>query len=110
MLAQSFVDNATGAVFTVAVDHFIGYEAGLPAGLTNVPQTIARLVEGSPDAITMTKGLAKNAWEAHAGRVPLIVSSIFFSPVTDFMVKGASPEEAVCLGADANRHRRRRGR
>ena len=58
---------------SVAVDHFVGYQKGLPEGLVNLPETIRKLVEGKPDAITMVKGTAKSAWEPYAGRVPLII-------------------------------------
>jgi DhnA family fructose-bisphosphate aldolase class Ia len=46
---------------SVAVDHFIGYQKGLPEGLADVPQTLAKVVAGKPDAITMFKGWAKSA-------------------------------------------------
>ena len=47
---------------SVAVDHFIGYQQGLPKGLTNVGEAIRQLVAGKPDAITMFKGVAKGTW------------------------------------------------
>jgi hypothetical protein len=31
---------------SVAVDHFVGYQKGLPEGLVNLPETIRKLVEG----------------------------------------------------------------
>ena len=64
---------------SVAVDHFVGYQKGLPEGLVNVPDTIRRLVAGRPDAITMLKGMAKSAWEPFAGRVPLIIQAVTFT-------------------------------
>jgi len=64
---------------SVAVDHLIGYQKGLPEGLVNVPETIKKLVEGKPDAITMLKGMAKSAWFPYAGRVPLIIQAICFT-------------------------------
>ena len=39
-----------------------GYQAGLPVGLTNLPATLAKLVPGRPDAITMMKGVARTAF------------------------------------------------
>ncbi len=54
---------------SVAVDHFIGYQKGLPEGLVNLPETLTKIVQGKPDAITMLKGLAKSAWEPFAGSV-----------------------------------------
>ena len=93
--------HPSGHLCSVAVDHFIGYQKGLPAGLVNVPEAIAKLVEGQPDAITMLKGMAKSAWEPYAGRVPLIISSIYFTPDDGVIEQAAQPEEVLRLGADA---------
>jgi class I fructose-bisphosphate aldolase len=86
---------------SVAVDHFVGYQKGLPAGLLNVPEAIKKLVEGKPDAITMLKGMAKGAWAPYAGRVPLIVQSVCFTPDDGVIETVARPEEVLRLGADA---------
>jgi len=93
--------HPSGRLCSVAVDHFVGYQHGLPAGLVNVPQTIARLVEGKPDAVTMLKGMAKSAWEPFAGRVPLIVQSVCFTADDAVIENLARPEEVLRLGADA---------
>ena len=86
---------------SVAVDHFIGYQKGLPEGLLNVPETIKKLVDGKPDAITMLKGIAKNAWYPFAGRVPLIIQAICFTADDAVIENTACPEEVLRLGADA---------
>src|SRR5881397_2463307 len=86
---------------SVAVDHFIGYQKGLPEGLINLPQTIKKLVEGKPDAITMMKGVAKSCWEPYAGRVPLIIQSMCFTADDSVIENVARPEEVLRLGADA---------
>jgi class I fructose-bisphosphate aldolase len=93
--------HPSGRLCSVAVDHFIGYQQGLPEGLVNVPQTIARLVEGKPDAITMLKGMAKSVWEPFAGRVPLIIQSVCFTADDSVIENVARPEEVLRLGADA---------
>jgi class I fructose-bisphosphate aldolase len=92
--------HPSGRLCSVAVDHFIGYQAGLPAGLVDVPATIAKLVEGNPDAITMLKGMAKSAWAPHAGRAALIIQAGCFTPDDAVMENLARPEEALRLGAD----------
>jgi class I fructose-bisphosphate aldolase len=93
--------HPSGRLCSVAVDHLIGYQKGLPTGLTNVPETLARLVAGRPDAITMLKGMAKNAWEPYAGRVPLIIQAVCFT-VDDAVIENvARPAEVLRLGADA---------
>jgi fructose-bisphosphate aldolase, class I len=93
--------HPSGRLCSVAVDHFVGYQQGLPPGLTHVPQTIARLVAGKPDAITMLKGMAKSAWAPFAGRVPLIIQSITFTADDAVIENLAQPEEVLRLGADA---------
>jgi len=86
---------------SVAMDHFIGYQKGLPEGLVNLPETLDKIVEGKPDAITMLKGLAKSAWEPFAGRVPLIIQSIAFTADDAIIESLTRPEEVLRLGADA---------
>ena len=93
--------HPSGRLCSVAVDHFVGYQKGLPKGLTNVPETIRKLVAGKPDAITMFKGLAKGTWQAHAGRVPLIIQSVCFTADDAVIECLTTPEEVLRLGADA---------
>lgn len=83
---------------SVAVDHFIGYQKGLPAGLENLPETIRKLVEGKPDAITMVKGTAKSAWEPHAGRIPLIIQSVCFT-ADDATIENIACPKKCCASA-----------
>lgn len=92
--------NPSGKLCSVAVDHFIGYQDGLPDGLRDLPATLKSLVAGRPDAITMHKGTAMTCWEPYAGQVPLIVQSLLGRPddVADEHIAG--PEDAVRLGAD----------
>jgi class I fructose-bisphosphate aldolase len=93
--------HPSGRICSVAVDHFVGYQKGLPEGLTDVPKTIAQLVEGKPDAITMLKGMAKSAWEPYAGSVPLIIQSVTFTADDAVIENVARPKEVLRLGADA---------
>lgn len=93
--------HPSGHLCSAAVDHFMGYQKGLPNGLVNVPEAIRQLVAGRPDAITMLKGMAKSAWEPYAGSIPMIVSSIYFTPDDAIIERAASPAEALRLGADA---------
>lgn len=93
--------HPSGRICSVAVDHFIGYQKGLPEGLTDVPKTIAQLVAAKPDAITMLKGMAKSAWEPFAGAVPLIIQSVTFTADDAVIENAAQPREVLRLGADA---------
>jgi fructose-bisphosphate aldolase, class I len=86
---------------SVAVDHLIGYQKGLPKGLRDVPKTLRKLAEGKPDAVTMLKGMAKSAWEPYAGRIPLIIQSMCFTPDDAIIETVTRPEEVLRLGADA---------
>jgi len=92
--------HASGRLCSVAVDHFMGYQTGLPAGLRDVPAAIRALVKGRPDAITMQIGMARNAWEPYAGSVPLILQSSMIRLDDSAMAQAASPEDAIRLGAD----------
>ena len=74
--------HASGRLCSVAVDHFIGYGAGLPAGLRHIGATLAAVVAARPDAVTMHKGIAASAWQPYAGRVPLIMQSTAPGPTT----------------------------
>ena len=93
--------HPSGRLCSVAVDHFVGYQKGLPQGLVNVPDTIRKLVDGRPDAITMLKGMAKSAWGPFAGRVPLIIQAVTFTADDAVIQPLARPEEVLRLGADA---------
>lgn len=93
--------HPSGRLCSVAVDHFVGYQKGLPAGLTDLPKTLAKLVEGGPDAITMNKGTAINCWSPYAGKIPLIVQAGCFTPNDSIIEVMTDPEEVVRLGGDA---------
>ena len=93
--------HASGRLCSVAVDHFIGYGEGLPAGLRRIGSTLAAVVAARPDAVTMHKGIAAAAWGPHAGRVPMILQSSTARPDDTACEQVATPEEAVRLGADA---------
>ena len=54
--------DPSGRLCSVAIDHFIGYPEGLPPGLRTIRPTLAAIVAGHPDAVTMHKGLAAHAW------------------------------------------------
>src|SRR4029453_15963864 len=92
--------HPSGRLCSVAVDHFIGYEDGLPAGLRHIKQTLAALVVGRPDAVTMHKGIAASAWVPYAGTIPLIMQSTIARADDTACEQLATPEDAVRLSAD----------
>lgn len=93
--------HPSGRLCSVAVDHFIGYGDKFPAGLTHMRATLAAIVAGEPDAVTMHRGIANSAWEPHAGKLPMILQSTIARPDDTVCEQIAEPEDAVRLGADA---------
>jgi class I fructose-bisphosphate aldolase len=93
--------HPSGRLCSVAVDHFAGYDAGLPAGLRSMAKTIEALVGGGPDAITMHRGIAATFWQPWAGRIPLIMQSSMLRLDDSALSQAATPEDAVRVGADA---------
>ena len=92
--------HASGALCSVAVDHFIGYGGGMPEGLRHIRATLAAIVAERPDAVTMHKGIAASAWAPYAGQVPMILQSTVARPDDTARQQIADPEDAVRLGAD----------
>lgn len=85
---------------TVAIDHAPSY--GVLAGLENINTVINRVASGNPDAIMLMKGPAQQCFEAHAGRIALVMKSSTISPFHpqhDVWVNHV--EDALRLGADA---------
>jgi class I fructose-bisphosphate aldolase len=93
--------NQKRRVLTVAVDHMINYPVGFPGGLRQMDATLAKIVEGEPDALTMNKGVAMRYWMPYAGQVPLIIQSMALRPGEPDFADTATVEEVVGLGADA---------
>lgn len=93
--------HPSGRLCSVAVDHFIAYGQGLPAGLRHIQLTLDALVAACPDAVTMHKGIAAHAWQPHAGKVPLIMQSSTIRVDDVAAEQVGTPEDAVRLGADA---------
>ncbi len=92
--------HSSGRLCSVAVDHFIGYGHGLPDGLRQIQPTLAAIVAGRPDAVTMHKGIAASAWPPYAGRIPMILQSTTARSDESAREQMATPEDAVRLGAD----------
>jgi class I fructose-bisphosphate aldolase len=93
--------HPSGRLCSVAVDHFMGYSAGLPPGLHRMRSTLAAVVAARPDAVTMQRGIASTFWAAHAGAIPLILQATMARPDDSAMELAATPEDAVRAGADA---------
>jgi class I fructose-bisphosphate aldolase len=92
--------HPSGHLCSIAVDHYIGYDLGLPEGLRRIKPTLAAIAEAAPDAVTMHKGIATSAWEPYAGRIPMILQSTLARVDDSAWELATTPEEAVRLGAD----------
>ncbi|SDE29179.1 class I fructose-bisphosphate aldolase [Sporomusa acidovorans] len=89
-----------GRYLGITVDHAMA--RGVMRGLDTIEDTLAKLVAGEPDALTMHKGLAEKCYAKHAGKIPLVVKCSTFSPYQpDLDTVVGDVEEAVRLGADA---------
>jgi len=64
-------------------------------------ETLAAVVAGQPDAVTMHKGVAATMWAPYAGRVPLIIQAIIGRADDKAYELVVTAEEAIRLGADA---------
>jgi fructose-bisphosphate aldolase, class I len=93
--------HASGKLCSVAIDHFMGYQVGMPEGLRDLPAILKTIMAETPDAVTMQIGPARTCWEPYAGQIPLIVqaSAIRSDDSADEYI--ATPEDALRLGADA---------
>jgi class I fructose-bisphosphate aldolase len=93
--------HPSGRLCSAAIDHFPIYNEGLPPGLRHLPQTLAAVMAGRPDAVTLHKGMALALWGKYAGVVPLILQSSVVRPNDSASELIATPEDAIRLGADA---------
>lgn len=93
--------NPSGKFFSVAVDHFFGYNLKMPDELLDMNNTIDQIVSGEPDALTMHIGIARKIWSNYAGRIPLILQSTITRSDDSAYEIIATPEDAIKLGADA---------
>ncbi|MEZ4670360.1 MAG: aldolase [Anaerolineae bacterium] len=93
--------HPSGNLCSVAIDHFMVYNIGLPPGLRQIKQTLATVMCEKPDAVTIHKGMATALWGEYAGQVPLILQSSGVRPDDTAIEQYATVEEAARLGADA---------
>jgi len=98
---RRLLNAKSGRLLAITVDHPI--TRGVLPGLTNIRETMPKLVAGGPDAITMQKGIAEKVFAPYAGKVSLILKataySVHYHPHYDTPV--ADVDEAVRYGADA---------
>jgi class I fructose-bisphosphate aldolase len=93
--------HSSGRLCSVAIDHFITYQEGVPEGLRDISRTLKAVAKGRPDAVTMHIGWARSAWQDYAGFIPLILQSSLLRLDESDMAQSVTPEDAVVMGADA---------
>jgi len=93
--------HSSGRLCSVAIDHFITYQEGVPEGLRDISGTLKAVAKGRPDAVTMHIGWARSAWQEYAGSIPLILQSSLLRVDESDMAQSVTPEDAVVVGADA---------
>ncbi len=93
--------HPSGKLVSIAIDHFPGYSLGLPPGLRQIAPTLAAIMAGKPDAVTMHKGIALVLWEQYAGQAGLILQSSGVRPDDSSREQFQTIDDAVRLGADA---------
>jgi len=97
---KRLLSKGDGRYLGITVDHAMA--RGVLKGLDTIEDTLAKLVAGGPDAITMHKGIAEKCYAKYAGNIPLVLKCSTFSPYQpDFDTVVADVEEGVRLGADA---------
>lgn len=98
---RRLLNRKSGRLLAITMDHPI--TRGVLPGLVNIRGTMAKVVAGRPDAITIHKGIAEKVFPPYAGEVAMILKSTAYStafhPHYDAPV--ADVEEAVRFGADA---------
>lgn len=93
--------HPSGRLCSVAVDHFMVYNLGLPPGLRHIKDTLTAVMSAQPDAVTMHKGIASALWAQYAGQAALILQSSGVRPDDSAIEQYSTVEDAVRLGADA---------
>ncbi|MCF6097137.1 2-amino-3,7-dideoxy-D-threo-hept-6-ulosonate synthase [Thermovorax subterraneus] len=97
---RRLINPKSNRFVAIAIDHAMA--RGVLPGLVNVKETLSKICDGKPDAITMHKGIAENLYGPYAGKIPFILKATTFSPYhKNYDTSTADVEEAVRLGADA---------
>ncbi|MDI3524454.1 MAG: fructose-bisphosphate aldolase, class [Kosmotoga sp.] len=100
-LNRIFKDD--GKTVIVALDH--GQFQGPLPGISNMPETLRKIVAGGPDALILNPGIVAKHYDLLAGKTSVIVritgASTNYSPSFDYHRLTTSVEHALSIGADA---------
>jgi class I fructose-bisphosphate aldolase len=102
-------DPRSGRALDVAVDHGFFGESSFLAGIENMGEVVATLVEAGPDAIQLTLGQARYLQSIPGKHKPALVlrvdvANVYGNPLDDYLFNAAVPnavQEAVRLDAVA---------
>ena len=92
--------HSSGRLCSVAVDHYINYSEGLHPGLARMGRTLAALAAGSPDAVTMHRGMAEG-YGTYLRGIPWILQTCIARPDDTAWEQTGGVEDALRLGAEA---------
>jgi len=97
---KRLISHEDGKLLAVAVDQAMA--RGIFDELMPIQRKIDEIVAGSPDAMTMHKGIAEKCFRPHAGKTGLILKCSTFSPwQPNYDTWVTDVDEAIRLGADA---------
>ena len=71
------VNRKSGRMLAITVDHPI--TRGMMPGLVDIRSVMKKVVAGSPDAITMHKGIAEKVFAPYAGQSAIILKASAYS-------------------------------
>lgn len=96
------VNPKSNKMMAITVDHAISRGIAPMTGLHQIQNTIAKIIAGKPEAMTMTKGIAEHCMWNHAGDVAMLMKVSNYSPVAPTMdTIFGTVDEAIRMGADA---------
>lgn len=92
--------NKSGRIFSVALDHAIGY--GILPGIENIQNKIDIMVNTGVDMVTLLRGSVLHAMPKHAGKIPFSLKLTTLSPIhPTYDTRLTNVIDAVRLGAEA---------
>jgi fructose-bisphosphate aldolase/2-amino-3,7-dideoxy-D-threo-hept-6-ulosonate synthase len=99
MKRMNRIFRGDGKTVIVPMDH--GVTLGPVAGLTDMQETINKIIDGGADAIVVHKGIASKVNTGTTGLIVHLSASTTLAPDPNRKVLVCSAEEALRIGADA---------
>ncbi|MBM3705070.1 MAG: fructose-bisphosphate aldolase [Actinobacteria bacterium] len=93
-------NKKSGKILVIALDHAVGW--GVIEGIDRINETMEKIIEAQPDALTMQKGIIEKCYSKFSAQIPFIMKATSFAPFHPaYDAQIGDIEEAVRLGADA---------